>query len=87
MDPISDMLRGHLWKDETVDAVAWFSYTSMTGLVYSSDLLPALRDQLPYDASIGTAQLFRPLEDLIEEFSVNMTMSLFSSSLLSYVRS
>lgn len=83
MDPISDMLRGHIFKDDTIDAVAWFSDIGLTGLGYSSDIQPALRDQLANDASIGTAQLFRPLEDLLEELSVNMTMSLFSSPLLS----
>ncbi|SLM36179.1 hypothetical protein LPUS_05651 [Lasallia pustulata] len=83
MDPISDMLIGHLFMNDAVDAVGWFSNICMTGLCYSSDVQPALQDQLAHDASIGTAQLFRPLEDVVEEFSVNMTMSLFSSSLLS----
>lgn len=84
MDPISDMLRGYLRMNAAVDAVGWFSGIGSTGLVYSSDVQPALRDQLPDDASINSANLFRPLEDLLEEISVNLTMSLFSSSLLSY---
>lgn len=85
MDPISDILRGYLSMNDAVDAVGWFSNIGWTGLIYSSDIQPALRDQLSDDASIDTANLFRPLEDLLEEFSVNLTMSLFSSSLLSYV--
>ena len=85
MDPISDMLRGHIYMNDTIDAVGWYSAIGLTGLCYSSDILPALRDQLAIDPSIDTARLFKPLEDLIEELSVNLTMSLFSSSLLSYV--
>ena len=85
MDPISDMLKGSLTLDPTSNAVGWFSGIGLTGLVYSLDIWPILSPFLAADPSIGTTQLFTPLEDLLEEFSVNVTMSLFSSSILSYV--
>ena len=85
MDPISGMLKGYLILDSSSDAVGWFSGIGLTGLVYSSDIRPMLAAQLPNDPSIGSEQLFKPLEDLLEEFSVNMTIGLFSSSVLSYV--
>jgi hypothetical protein len=84
MDPISDMLRGILYFDNASDAVGWFSGIGLTGLVFSSDIRPMFTSQLANDTSIGTALLFRPLEDLLQEFSVNITMSLFSSLVLSY---
>ena len=84
MDPISDMLKGSLLFDNTSDAVGWFSGIKKTGLVFSSDIRPMFTSQLANDPGVGTTLLFRPLEDLLEEFSVNITMSLFSSSVLSY---
>ena len=85
MDPISDMLRGYILLNSSSDDVRWDSNIGLTGLVYSSDVQPMLTTKLPDDPSIGAKQLFRPLEDLLEEFSVNLTISLFSSSVLSYV--
>ena len=67
MDPISDQLIGHIGYDPITKGVQFASGIALTSLIYSSDLKPLLADLLPDDAEIDAEQLFRPLEDLLEE--------------------